>query len=72
MKYKVKETAAINILPDVEVVSERFLLCLVTAPHMVPPALVGDKLPVRLNNHCVEVFDAINHIRGHGVARTQG
>ena len=39
---------------------------------MIPPALVGDKLPVRLNNDGVEVFDPINHIRGHGVARTQG
>ena len=72
MKYKAKETAAINILPDVEVVSECFLLRLVAASNVVSPTLVGHKLPVRLNNHCVEVFDAFNHIRGHGVARTQG
>ena len=39
---------------------------------MVPPALVGHKFPVRLNNYCVEVFDAFNNICGHSVAGSQG
>ena len=60
-----------HFLPDVEVVSESFLLSLVSAADVVASALVSDELPVRLHHHCVEVLHAVRHVRGHRVAGPQ-
>ena len=69
--YAGKEAPVVNIVPDVEVICECFLLGLIATPHMVSPSLVGDELPVRLHHHGVEVLDAVHHISGHGVAGSQ-
>ena len=60
-----------QILPDVEIILQEFLLSLVATPHMITPTLVGDKLPVRLDHHGVEVLHAVQDVSGHGVAGSE-
>ena len=57
--------------PHIEVILEQFLLCLVSTPDVVAPALVGHQLPVGLDHHCVEVLNPVDDVRGHGVAGSQ-
>ena len=60
-----------QILPDVEIILQEFLLCLVATPHMIAATLVGDEFPVGLHHHGIEVLHAVQDVRGHGVARSE-
>ena len=60
-----------QILPDVEIILQEFLLCLVATPHMIAATLVGDELPVGLHHHGVEVLHAVQDVGGHGVAGSE-
>ena len=51
-----------QLIPHVEIILQEFLLGLVATPHMVPPALVGDQLPVRLHHHGVEVLHPVQDV----------
>ena len=61
----------LSSLPHVEVILQKFLLGLVSAPHVISPTLVGHQLPVGLHHHGVEVLHPLHHVSGHGVARPQ-
>ena len=69
---EVRKEGEDEILPDIKIILQKFLLSLIATPHVVSPALVGDQLPVRLDHHGVEVLHAVQDIGGHGVAGSEG
>ena len=71
MRKETGEESGRQILPDVEIILQEFLLSLVATPHMITPTLVGDKLPVGLDHHGVEVLHAVQDVSGHGVAGSE-
>ena len=71
MRKETGEKSGRQILPDVEIILQEFLLSLVATPHMITPTLVGDELPVGLHHHRVEVLHPLHHVSRHRVARPQ-
>ena len=63
--------ASTQVSPHVEVILQKLLLSLVSAAHVISPALVGHQLPVGLHHHRVEVLHPLHHVSGHCVARPQ-
>lgn len=45
-------------LPHIKVRRNSLVSCLVSASYVITPALAGHQLSVRLNDHCVEIFDS--------------
>ena len=68
---EVRKEGEDELLPDIKIILQKFLLSLIATPHVVSPALVGDKFPMWLDHHRVEVLNPVDDVRGHGVAGSQ-